>query len=233
MKRDSFIFYRSFQEAIDCAPEEKKLEIYKNIIKYALDGEIKNSEGISKSIFILIKPNIDANNKRYKNGIKGGRPKHNQNITKTKPKHNQNITKPEPNVDVDVDVDVDDDVDVDVDVDDDAISNKLDIARACKKENKSDNRINELINYLETKLEHKLDGSVKSNRYACFNLLRRFDKQYNKDQSVDNIKLLIDLGLSDSFHSQNITNFSYIFRHAQQIANLYRKPKEVNKIFTI
>jgi len=48
--------------------------------------------GISKAVFLLIKPQLDANIRRFENGSKGGRPK-----TKTKPKRNQNETKTKPN----------------------------------------------------------------------------------------------------------------------------------------
>lgn len=34
--RDSFIFYKSFQQAIDEAPEEEQLAIYRAISYYAL-----------------------------------------------------------------------------------------------------------------------------------------------------------------------------------------------------
>ena len=46
----------------------------------------------------MIKPQIDANNRKYQNGKLGGRPKNNQNETKIKPKINQTITKTKPNV---------------------------------------------------------------------------------------------------------------------------------------
>jgi hypothetical protein len=90
--KNSFIFYRSFFEAIFEVKNEEKLQIYEAISNYALNKIEPNLKGTAKAIFILIKPQLDANNTRYENGNKGGRPK-----TKTKPKRNQNETKTKPN----------------------------------------------------------------------------------------------------------------------------------------
>jgi hypothetical protein len=94
--REGFVFYRSFQDSISEMPEEYQLQIYKAIVNYGLNGDEPNFNGVAKAIFFLIKPQIDANNKKYENGKKGGRPKENQQETKTKPNDNQNITKAEP-----------------------------------------------------------------------------------------------------------------------------------------
>ncbi len=79
MPKDSFIFYRSFLDAIDCMTADVQAEIYPAIVKYALDGE--EPQGLSdtaRGMFILIKPNIDASVARRENGRKygkkGGRP---------------------------------------------------------------------------------------------------------------------------------------------------------------
>ncbi len=91
MERDSFIFYRSFYESIKEIPGEEQLNVYKAITEYALDGIEPKTNGISKAIFTLVKPQIDANTKRYENGKRGGRkPKQNQTETKTKPNVNDN-----------------------------------------------------------------------------------------------------------------------------------------------
>lgn len=74
MKRESFVFYRSFYEAINELPEETQLEVYKAITSYALEGELTELAGLPKVIFTLIKPQLDANNKKYLDGKKGGRP---------------------------------------------------------------------------------------------------------------------------------------------------------------
>jgi hypothetical protein len=99
--RDSFIFYRSFYEAINHLPEDQQLQIYKAIASYSLDFKEVNLKGISNAIFTLIKPQLEANKKRYLNGIKGaehgvkgGKPK-----TPNKPQTNPKLT---PNVNVNV-----------------------------------------------------------------------------------------------------------------------------------
>ena len=101
--RDSFIFYRSFYEAINHLPEDQQLQIYKAIASYSLDFKEVNLKGISNAIFTLIKPQLEANKKRYLNGIKGaehgvkgGKPK-----TPNKPQTNPKLT---PNVNVNVNV---------------------------------------------------------------------------------------------------------------------------------
>lgn len=80
--RDSFIFYSSFVNALDQLPEDIQLQLYKAITHYALFDENPALEGVSNVIFSLIKPQIDANNKKYEIGKKGaeygklgGRPK--------------------------------------------------------------------------------------------------------------------------------------------------------------
>lgn len=90
--KESFVFYRSFYEAIKDLDCDTKVEIYDAICEYSLNQNETKIEGIGKAILTLIKPLLDANLKRYKNGCFGGRPK-----TKTKPNENQKETKPEPN----------------------------------------------------------------------------------------------------------------------------------------
>lgn len=105
--RESFVFYRSFYDAIKDLPRDVQGEIYTAIMEYSLYGkETENLKPIARSVFTLMKPQIDVNNKRFENGKRGGRPKSedkpkgNQNETKDEPKNNQKITKDEPNVNV-------------------------------------------------------------------------------------------------------------------------------------
>lgn len=103
--RDSFVFYRSFYDAIKDLPRDVQGEIYTAIMEYSLYGkETENLKPIARSVFTLMKPQMDVNNKRFENGKKGGRPKSgnepdgNQEETKEKPSNNQSETKSKPNV---------------------------------------------------------------------------------------------------------------------------------------
>lgn len=81
--KESFVFFRSFFEAIEEIDEKKQLKLYKSIANFALNGiEPTDLKGIEKAIFSLIEPQITASNKRYEVSKKcgefgklGGRPK--------------------------------------------------------------------------------------------------------------------------------------------------------------
>jgi hypothetical protein len=92
--RDSCIFYRSFYESINELPDTNKLEIYNAIFSYSLNFIEPELTGLSKSIFTLIKPQLDANIKRFNNG---NAPKYKQNKSKTEAKPKQNKSKSEAN----------------------------------------------------------------------------------------------------------------------------------------
>lgn len=88
------MFYRSFYDAIKDLPRDVQGEIYTAIMEYSLYGkETENLKPIARSVFTLMKPQIDVNNKRFENGKRGGRPK-----SEDKPKGNQNETKDEPKI---------------------------------------------------------------------------------------------------------------------------------------
>lgn len=97
MIRDSFIFYKSFRDALQEVSEDVRLQIYDAIVDYSL-GIVDKVEfrGVAKIAWLLIKPQLDANIKRYLNGCKGGAPKGNQNARKTtvkQPKNNQRLNE--------------------------------------------------------------------------------------------------------------------------------------------
>ncbi len=114
MKRDSFIFYRSFFEAIDGLENAtQQNQIYKAIIQYSLDFTEPELEGICKTIWILIKPQLDANIKRYRNGLKGAKHGAKGGRPKT-PKKPQNNPKETPNLTPNVNVNVNENVNITV-----------------------------------------------------------------------------------------------------------------------
>ncbi len=95
--RDSMIIYRSFYEAIKPLPKEDQAEVWDAVFSYGLDKKEPNLKGVAKSIFTLIKPQLDANFKRYLNGTKTK-----QKQSKIEAKNKQNESKSVTNVNVNV-----------------------------------------------------------------------------------------------------------------------------------
>ena len=74
--RESFVFYRSFAEAIKALDDKSAKELLTALCDYALDDkEVELDNPILKAMFSLIKPQVDANNRKREAGKKGGRPK--------------------------------------------------------------------------------------------------------------------------------------------------------------
>lgn len=94
MERESFIFYRSFAEALEGLSDKDRLAILDAIIAKSLYFEDKELKGIQKNLFSLIKPQIEANNKRYKNGCQ---PKNKQNESKTEANDKQDTSEEKAN----------------------------------------------------------------------------------------------------------------------------------------
>lgn len=78
MKKESFVYYRSFWDAIRTRPDNERLALYDAIFLYAFEGKQSELQGVEYSIFTLIKPQIDANHRKWENGFKGGRPNSNK-----------------------------------------------------------------------------------------------------------------------------------------------------------
>ena len=100
--RDSCVFYASWLDAIEAMPDNVRGEALMAILVYALRGETTEKMGaMTKVIMAMVKPQIEANNKRYENGCKGGefgklggRPR--KEITPNKPQENPKITPNKP-----------------------------------------------------------------------------------------------------------------------------------------
>jgi rubrerythrin len=119
--RDSFIFYRSFIQAIEDQPPDNFKKIIMATASYAMDGiNPEVMDGTLKMAFNFMKPVIDSNNKKWEatriaravSGKKGGLAKQANARNKAK----QNLANQA--------VDVDESVDVDVNVDDQADDSK-------------------------------------------------------------------------------------------------------------
>ena len=96
MKRESFIFYKSYYDSIKELKGTEQLKLYNAIFQFQFENEEIELKGVCKSVFNLIRPLLSANNQRYLNGKKGGRPK-NENETEKKPENNLNESKKKAN----------------------------------------------------------------------------------------------------------------------------------------
>lgn len=97
-KKDSFVVYRSFYDAMKPLPEADQLQLFRAIFEYGLNHKEIELDDLPTAMFALIKPQLEANYKRWLNGNKGGRK------TKTEPKPNLDLTKTKPNVNVNANV---------------------------------------------------------------------------------------------------------------------------------
>lgn len=108
---NSFVFYSSFLNAIKCLPRENQLYAYQYITEYALQWIVpdQNEDSIAYAIFLMAKPQIDANLDRRKNGNKWWRPPKekpmvSENTENEKPMVSENEQNEKPNVNVNVNV---------------------------------------------------------------------------------------------------------------------------------
>lgn len=72
-KKESFVFYRSFFDAIEEMPKKYQLAIYRAIAEYALDNKEPTLCGASSALWKSFRPQIDSSAKRYMNAKKGAK----------------------------------------------------------------------------------------------------------------------------------------------------------------
>ena len=70
MERDGFIFYRSFYEASKFLSNEDKGRLFDMVCQYWLNWKEIDWDWPAMWMFLLIKPQLDANNRRYENWCK-------------------------------------------------------------------------------------------------------------------------------------------------------------------
>ena len=71
---DSFVFYESFLKAGNRLKPELQLKYFKAIFEYAFYGKETETDETVLSMLDLIKPQLEANKQKRKNGSLGGRP---------------------------------------------------------------------------------------------------------------------------------------------------------------
>lgn len=93
--RNSFTFYFSFWEAVEKLPPRSQHHVLRAIVLYSLYGEESEPlNNAAKSVFMAIKPNIDASRRKAASGAIGGsRPKPNRNRAESNPQANRKQTE--------------------------------------------------------------------------------------------------------------------------------------------
>ena len=97
MKRDSFVTYRSFYEAVKSLDYETIGKVYVAINEYALDHNEVECDGIVKTVFTLIKPQLEASFLKAISGSKGGKVSKSQSSEELEDKEERNISTLEAN----------------------------------------------------------------------------------------------------------------------------------------
>jgi hypothetical protein len=92
--RDNMLIYRSFFEAIKDLPAEDQAEVWNAIFELGLNGKLVDLKGIPNTVFKLIRPQIEANIKRFQNGKI---PKNKQNKSESEANQEQNKSETESN----------------------------------------------------------------------------------------------------------------------------------------
>ena len=122
---DGVVFLPSFYEAIKDLPDNVRLGVYDAVVSYGLYGEIVEMEPTVRCLFTLMKPNIDASQRRYRtakaNGSKGGRPPKNQTENQSENQKRNHDSDKDTEYDSDNDIDSESDFDGDSEKDRDSL----------------------------------------------------------------------------------------------------------------
>ena len=86
-KKKSFLLYTEHKELIEQLSSEQAGELFKGLFDYVLTGEVPDLDPLSKMAFISVRQDLDRNAVKYEefvekqrqNGLKGGRPKKEEN----------------------------------------------------------------------------------------------------------------------------------------------------------
>jgi hypothetical protein len=93
-ERETMIVYRSFFESLKGCEKTVQADVWNAIFEMGFNQKEIELEGLSKTLWLLIKPQIEANLKRFLNGSK---PKQKQNVSETEAKPKQERSESEAN----------------------------------------------------------------------------------------------------------------------------------------
>ncbi|MCH5345682.1 MAG: hypothetical protein J1E63_01150 [Muribaculaceae bacterium] len=95
IRRDSFVFYRSFVEILEMLGPEDAKRYAVALGRYALDEEEPELEGLTKMLWVQAKPQLDANLRRSRAGRRGGAPKGSSNNPRGRAGNSNPIEEPQ------------------------------------------------------------------------------------------------------------------------------------------
>ena len=97
MRREKITFHALWLDAVLTLPVAMQGDALLSIVRYAIEGEVVCKAGtVAAAMLAMAKAQIDADNTRYDNGCRGGRPKVDKSETETKPNNNRTITETRP-----------------------------------------------------------------------------------------------------------------------------------------
>lgn len=91
MTRKQFTFYESYYEAITALPKKVQTDVVLAICAYALRDEEPKLTGTAAAVFSLIRPTLDAAQRKAENGRRGGK----QSASKAEAKGKQSASEKE------------------------------------------------------------------------------------------------------------------------------------------
>ena len=116
---DGVVFFPSFHEAIKELPDAERLCAYDAIVNYGLYGEVIEMPPIIKALFAVMKPNIDASQRRHRAAkANGSMPPKDPDRPRGRPPKNQTKNQTE-NHDIDTDIETDTDIEIKTDIETD------------------------------------------------------------------------------------------------------------------
>ena len=221
--RDSIVFYRSFYEAISNLEDKDRLEAYEAIIGYGLTGEEIECSGIARALFLMAKPQIDANQRRYENGKKGG------TGIKPEPKPNLDRTKPEPNENVNENVNVNEKHICPDAVDQSGIDSTCDESGADIVEDESDDiPYKDIMEYLNTRLGTQYKHTSRNNKQLIH---ARWAEGYRLEDFKKVIDNMVSRWKDDPKMSEYLRPATLFSPKFEGYLNILKKPKVPNNGF--
>ena len=225
MERESFVFYGSFLDAMEELPNESQLKVFKAIAKFALKGvDPKDLKGGEKAIFLIAKPIILANNERYINGQKGGRPKTNSKINKKNHRLLNSKTNGYESAKPNVNVNVNDNVNENVNVNENGNG-----AEKEKEETNGKTTNDSFLNSPKTKTAETTNGKQQTTVPKGYQQLVDYLQEKYK-YSESKAKLVANRVQSDKFNLTPEHCESFAIMSQEDIINSFDTMKKIKKL---